>query len=111
MQRQQPHEPSGWDISDTGQRSFDVEFHTSEGTWMSVDVSPDGQAIVFDLLGHLYSITAEGGDATLLVGGAAMNRLPTFSPDGEQILYLSDADGYDNLWVCKRDGSRPQRVT
>jgi Tol biopolymer transport system component len=111
IDHQQPVESSGWDISDTDEPSFDVEFSTTEGTWMSVDVSPDGQVIVFDLLGHLYSIPAAGGDATLLVGGAAMNRLPTFSPDGDRILYLSDGDGYENVWICGRDGSRPQQVT
>ena len=27
---------------------------TDTGSWMSLDVSPDGQTIVFDLLGDIY---------------------------------------------------------
>ena len=35
-----------------------IEFETSEGTWMSVDVSPDGRTLVFDLLGDIYARVA-----------------------------------------------------
>src|SRR5690349_18150038 len=31
-----------------------VKFTTDEGTWMSLDVSPNGQTIVFDLAGDVY---------------------------------------------------------
>src|SRR6186713_865621 len=48
-----------------------VEFTTDEGTWISLDVSPDGKTIVFDLLGDIYSIPVEGGDAKLIRGGHA----------------------------------------
>ena len=30
-----------------------IEFETDEGTWTSVDVSPDGRTIVFDMLGDI----------------------------------------------------------
>ena len=40
-----------------------VRFTTTEGTWMSVDVSPDGRTIVFDLLGDLYTVPIAGGQA------------------------------------------------
>ncbi|GAA3615103.1 amidohydrolase family protein [Nonomuraea rosea] len=100
-----------WDIAATGQPSREISFTTSEGTWMSVAVTPDGETIVFDLLGDLYAIPAAGGTATLLQGGPAMHRMPCVSPDGREILYLSDADGDDNLWACAIDGSGPRQLT
>jgi len=100
-----------WDVEDTGQPTRDVTITTSEGTWMSVSVSPDGQTIVTDLLGDLFAIPVDGGEARLLLGGSAMHRMPVWSRSGDRILYLSDADGYDNLWTCAADGSGPTQLT
>src|SRR5688572_25568464 len=38
-----------------------VKFTTEEGTWMSLDVSPDGRTIVFDLVGDIYTVPIGGG--------------------------------------------------
>ncbi|HVG85846.1 MAG TPA: hypothetical protein VM820_15070, partial [Vicinamibacterales bacterium] len=46
-----------------------LEFTTDEVTWPSVDVSPDGRTLVFDVLGDLYTLPLEGGTATRIVGG------------------------------------------
>lgn len=100
-----------WDISDTGQPFEDVQFTLNEGTWMSLDVSPDGTTIVFDLLGDIYSMPAAGGVATAVLDGPAMQRNPQFSADGQRILYVSDASGADNVWVARRDGSQPRQIT
>ncbi|RBP52932.1 amidohydrolase family protein [Arenicella xantha] len=100
-----------WDISDTGQPYIDVEFTLNEGTWMSLDVSPDGQTIVFDLLGDLYSLPATGGEALLVSGGAAIDRIPSFSPDGSKLVYISDLSGDDRVWVANADGSNARMVT
>lgn len=62
-----------------------IEFDTSEGTWMNVDVSPDGRLIVFDLLGDLYVMPIEGTGgkpATRITEGPAFDMQPRFSPDG-----------------------------
>ncbi|MBL8270577.1 MAG: PD40 domain-containing protein, partial [Steroidobacter sp.] len=91
--------------------SEDAAFDLTEGTWMSLDVSPDGRTIVFDLLGDIYSIPAAGGDATLLHGGSAMQRIPSFSADGRRLIYMSDASGTDNVWVSDADGSSARQVT
>ena len=48
-----------------------ARFTTSKGTWMSLDVSPDGQSIVFDMLGDLYTLPITGGKATRLTSGPA----------------------------------------
>ena len=101
----------GWDVTDTGQPYRDIRFTVTEGTWLSLDVSPDGRTIVFDLLGDIYSMPAAGGDATVVHDGPAMQRTPRFSADGERILYISDADGIENVWTSKPDGTDARQFT
>ena len=57
-----------------------IDFTTTEGTLMSVDVLPDGKWIVFDLLGHIYRLPAGGGQAECLTqdSGIALNYHPRF---------------------------------
>ncbi|MET0393657.1 MAG: amidohydrolase family protein [Chitinophagaceae bacterium] len=100
-----------WEVANPDGPYKEVAFTTSEGTWMNLDVSPDGREIVFDLLGDIYSIPAAGGNATLLRGGHAYEVQPRFSPDGKKILFTSDAGGGDNIWYMNRDGSGAVQVT
>ncbi len=95
-----PLEPARW-----------ARFSTSEGTWISLDVSPDGQSIVFDLLGDLYTLPISGGTATRITHGIAHDMQPRFSPDGEQIVFVSDRSGDDNVWLAAADGSDPRPLT
>jgi len=76
-----------------------ISFSTDEGTWMNIDVSPDGKHIVFDLLGDLYLISIRGGKATQITSGMALDTQPRFSPDGSKILFISDRDGAENIWI------------
>ena len=84
---------------------------TDEGTWMSLDVSPDGKEIAFDLLGDIYSLPIGGGEARALTSGVAWDMQPRYSPDGKRIAFTSDRSGGDNVWVMDRDGSHPAQVT
>lgn len=88
-----------------------VGFTTSEGTWMSLDVSPDGRTIVFDLLGDLYTIPVTGGAATRITDGPAMDAQPRFSPDGKEIVFASDRSGGEHVWSMNVDGSNARQVT
>ncbi len=72
---------------------------TREGTWLSVDVSPDGQTLVFDMLGDLFLLPMAGGDATPLTSGMAYDAQPRFSPDGKSVVFISDRQGADNVHV------------
>jgi Tol biopolymer transport system component len=78
---------------------------------MSLDVSPDGAEIVFDLLGDLYTLPIAGGEARSLTSGIPWDMQPRYSPDGKSIAFTSDRSGGDNIWVVARDGSKPQQIT
>jgi Tol biopolymer transport system component/imidazolonepropionase-like amidohydrolase len=88
-----------------------IEFTTDEATWMSVDVSPDGQTLLLDLLGDLYTLPASGGEMKPLTTGMAWDFQPRYSPDGKQIAFISDRSGSDNVWIMNADGSNPHAVT
>ncbi|MEX2511565.1 MAG: amidohydrolase family protein [Cyclobacteriaceae bacterium] len=102
-----------WDVADPyGDWNFkNVQFTTNEGTWMNLDISPDGKTLVFDLLGDIYSLPITGGEAHPLRQGLPFEIQPRFSPDGQWISFTSDAGGGDNIWVLKEDGSEVRQVT
>src|SRR5688572_20914892 len=76
-----------------------IAIDTDEGSWLSVDVSPDGRTIAFDLLGDLYTMPIAGGEAMALTTGMAYDAQPRFSPDGKLVVFTSDRDGGDNVWT------------
>jgi imidazolonepropionase-like amidohydrolase/Tol biopolymer transport system component len=104
-------EAKKWDVADPPGPKQDVAIDTDAGTWMSVDVSPDGRDIVFDLLGDIYLLPIAGGEAKALTSGMPWDEQPRFSPDSGSIAFTSDRGGGDNIWIMKRDGSDPQAVT
>jgi imidazolonepropionase-like amidohydrolase/Tol biopolymer transport system component len=108
----QPKTPK-WDVANpTGQFNYkDVPLSTDEGTWMNLDVSPDGKQIVFDLLGDIYIMPITGGEARVLRSGIPFEIQPKFSPNGKLISFTSDAGGGDNIWVMNTDGTQARQVT
>jgi imidazolonepropionase-like amidohydrolase/Tol biopolymer transport system component len=89
-----------WDVNGPLGESAEFRLNTDEGTWMNLDVHPDGEQIVFDLLGDLYLVPAAGGEAKLLTEGAAYDIQPRFSPDGGKILFTSDRGGASTVWTA-----------
>jgi len=100
-----------WDVTEPHGPVREIAFETDEGTWISLDVSPDGKTIVFDLLGDIYTMPITGGRATLLRGGPAYETQPRFSPDGRKIAFTSDRDGLENIWIMNADGSDARQLT
>jgi Tol biopolymer transport system component/imidazolonepropionase-like amidohydrolase len=88
-----------------------VEFTAREGTWMSVDVSPDGGTLLFDLLGDIYRMPIAGGAAVAITSGPAYDFAPRYAPDGRAIVFCSDRGGSMNLWLMGADGSEPRPLT
>ncbi len=99
------------DINTPRAEAKHVAFETTEGTWMSVDVSPDGTTIVFDMLGDLYTVPIAGGAATALTKGPAFDYHPRYSPDGKTIAFTSDENGMENLWLIDADGKNRRALT
>ena len=88
-----------------------IAFDASEATWSSLDVSPDGKTIVFDLLGDLYAVPIGGGSAKALTRGPAWDSQPRFSPDGATIAFTSDRSGIENVWLMDADGGNARALT
>ncbi|HMC20493.1 MAG TPA: amidohydrolase family protein, partial [Thermoanaerobaculia bacterium] len=100
-----------WDVSKPPGPRYDVPIDVTEGTWLSVDVSPDGKEIAFDLLGDIYTIPIAGGEAKAITTGIAWDMQPRYSPNGKWIAFTSDRGGGDNIWIVNRDGSDPKQAT
>ena len=87
------------------------ELKTDTGTWMSLDISPDGQKIVFDLLGDIYIMPITGGKANRVTKGMAFDTNPRFSPDGKSLVYTSDASGGNNIWIRDIETNDSTQIT
>lgn len=112
-QKKKDSKKKTWDVNnphkDWKYKSFNLK--TDEGTWMNLDVSPDGKTIVFDLLGDIYTMPISGGKATVLRAGLAYEVQPRFSPDGKYISFTSDLEGGNNIWVMTADGKNARSIT
>ena len=100
-----------WDVNNPPGETREIDIDVTEGTWISLDVSPDGKTIAFDLLGDIYTMPVSGGPATAIASGLAWEFQPRFSPDGSRIAFTSDRGGGDNIWTMAVDGSDMQQVT
>lgn len=88
-----------------------IPVKTNEGTWMSLDVSPDGKTIAFDFLGDIYTMPITGGKPTQFTKGMAFDSHPKFSPDGTKLLFISDRSGGENIWWFAIDKSDSLQIT
>ncbi len=110
-EKNEKNDKKKWDVNAPPGEAATVSLDVRTGTWMSVDASPDGKTLVFDLLGDLYTLPVEGGEAKALTHSIAWDMQPRFSPDGKRIAYVSDAGGGDNVWVMNADGTGARAVS
>ena len=112
-----------WNIETAPGKVVSQPIDTTEGTWITVDVHPEGTKLVFDVLGDLYEMPIAGADGQegrglprKLTSGVAWDMQPRFSPDGKFIAFTSDRNGKngkagDNLWIIGSNGEQPTQVT
>ncbi|MEQ8310962.1 MAG: amidohydrolase family protein [Sphingopyxis sp.] len=101
-----------WDVNaPPGMTTRTVPIAVDEGSWMNIDVAPDGRTIAFDLLGDIYTMSIDGGTPTRIAEGLAYEHQPRFSPDGTRIAFVSDRGGGDNIWIMNRDGSDKRQLS
>jgi imidazolonepropionase-like amidohydrolase/Tol biopolymer transport system component len=107
----QDEKKEAWNVASPPGERRDIPIDTRTGTWMSVDVSPDGKRVVFDMLGDIYDLPIEGGEARSLAAGMAWEMQPRYSPDGKWIAFTSDRGGGDNLWIMDASGGNARQIT
>ena len=102
-----------WDVNAPLGPTTKLAFDTTEGTWMNLDVSPDGRQVVFDLLGDIYVMPIAGGTtpAKRIASGPAFEMQPRFSPDGKRIAFASDRDGLWNIWTMDIEGKDAKQIS
>lgn len=100
-----------WNVAAPPGESREIPLDVRTGTWLGVDVSPDGRRVVFDLLGDIYELPMEGGEARALTSGMPYDMQPRYSPDGRQIAFTSDRGGGDNLWLMDASGANVRQLS
>ena len=77
-----------------------IQFETTEVTAPDVAVSPDGEWLIFTMLGKLFRLPSAGGEAEQLTFGPYYDNDPAISPDGKRVAFQSDRDGSEgNIFV------------
>jgi Tol biopolymer transport system component len=76
-------------------------------------VSPDGKRVAFTTAGHedLFVVGMDGSSFRRLTDDAFRDRGPTWSPDGERLVFYSDRTGSYQLWSIRPDGSGLQQLS
>ena len=75
-------------------------------------LSPDGRKVAFIAHGEVFAASArDGGTAARVSTSAARERQVSWSPDSRRVVYVSDRDGSQGLYVYDFGTSRETRLT
>ena len=85
----------------------------------AVAVAPDASSIVYvkrtvvdgQYVRNLWRTDFEGAEPEQLTTAHAGDVRPRFSPDGRQILFISERSGKPQVWVMPTTGGEPRQVT
>ena len=78
----------------------------------TADLSPSGKRVLITARGDIFSVPAKNGPVRNLTRTPKSREIDaTWSPDGKQLAYLSDASGEYEIWVRPVGGGDARRVT
>src|SRR5262245_58008658 len=104
--------PAGVDQAGTARGTGGtIDVAVTEGTSMSVALSPDGRTLALDLQGSIWTLPVSGGAATRVTDILEDAHQPSWSPDGRSIAFFAYTDGGYDIWTMTRDGSNRRKVT
>lgn len=67
-----------------------------------VSISPDGNRVLLEARGDIFSLPAENGFIKNITHTTNANeRYPSWSPDGNTVAYWSDVSGENELWLMQ----------
>lgn len=77
--------------------------------------SPTRQEIVFTSnraggAPDLWLLNLDTNEQKQLTADPSVDWMPTFSPDGNQIAFVSDRSGTDSVWIMNRDGGEARKL-
>jgi tricorn protease len=79
---------------------------SAAGNVEDFDLSPKGERALFAARGDIFTAPIENGPTRNLThSSGAHDRAPSWSPDGKQIVFISDASGEEELYLVPQDGS------
>jgi tricorn protease len=83
------------------------------GSWRDMALGPTGKRLLLEVRGQLVSAPADEGDIRTVVNWpGARAQYASWSPDGKQIAFVSDASGEEQIWVQNTTGNpEPRQVT
>ena len=89
-----------------------ISLYAESPRWvMKPAISPDGKTIAFSYKGEIFTVPTEGGRAFQLTSNKAYDSNPIWTPDGKKIVFLSDREGSDDLYITSANGGVPVRLT
>src|SRR5687767_10183810 len=75
-------------------------------------LAPDGRKVAFIVHGEVFAASArDGGTAARVSNTAARERQVSWSPDSRRVVYVSDRDGYQGLYLYDFGTSQETRLT
>ena len=78
---------------------------------MKPSISPDGKSIAFSYKGEIFTVPSQGGVALQITSNQAYDSSPVWTPDSKQIVFLSNREGSDDLYITSSTGGVPRRLT
>lgn len=74
-------------------------------------ISPDKNEIAFVSGGDIWTVSANGGEARLLISHPANESRPIYSPDGKQLAFISNRTGNGDIYILTFANGELKRLT